>query len=67
MRRKAEREKAREEEAMQLKLAKEKELARLRAMQERAADVQAQKDEMTAQRIQDEVSIDVFFILFIQI
>ncbi|XP_075210532.1 cilia- and flagella-associated protein 45-like [Lycorma delicatula] len=55
MRNKAELEKQREEEANQLRIAKEKELARLRSMQERAADVQAQKDEITAQRIQDDV------------
>lgn len=56
MRRKAEVEAARERELAQQQLEKEKELARLRAMQKRAADTQAAKDEMNAMRIQDEVS-----------
>lgn len=55
MRRKAEVEAARERELAQQQLEKEKELARLRAMQKRAADTQAAKDEMNAMRIQDEV------------
>ncbi|XP_054276376.1 cilia- and flagella-associated protein 45-like [Macrosteles quadrilineatus] len=55
MRRKAEVERAREQEHALQRLEKEKELARLRAMQKRAADTQAAKDEMNAMRIQDEV------------
>ncbi|RZF40903.1 hypothetical protein LSTR_LSTR015059 [Laodelphax striatellus] len=55
MRQKAEREKRKEEETKEARLAREKELARLRSLQERAADVQAKKDEINAQRIQDEV------------
>lgn len=58
MRRKAEAEAARQQELEQQRLEREKELARLRAMQQRAADVQAAKDEMNAMRIQDEVNID---------
>lgn len=54
MRRKAEAELGRQRELEQQRLEKEKELARLRAMQKRAADTQAAKDEMNAMRIQDE-------------
>uniref|UniRef100_A0A1B6I1U4 Cilia- and flagella-associated protein 45 n=1 Tax=Homalodisca liturata TaxID=320908 RepID=A0A1B6I1U4_9HEMI len=55
MRRKAEAEAARQRELAKQRLEKEKELARLRAMQKRAADTQAAKDEMNAMRIQDEL------------
>lgn len=65
MRRKAEVEKAREQELAQQQLEKEKELARLRAMQKRAADTQAAKDEMNAMRIQDEVSFIHFLFSFV--
>lgn len=58
MRKKAEREKAREEEQAAIKTAKEREIARLRSMQEKAQDQQALFDELNAQRIQEEVSIN---------
>lgn len=55
MRQKAEREQAREEELKAIKEAKEREVARLRSLQEKAQDQQALFDEMNAQRIQEEV------------
>lgn len=55
MRKKAEREQAREEEQAAIKAAKEREIARLRSLQEKAQDQQALFDEMNAQRIQEEV------------
>lgn len=56
MRYKAETEAMKEKQLAEQKLAREKELVRLRAMQEKAADTQAARDEMNAIRIQDEVS-----------
>ncbi|KAK9883994.1 hypothetical protein WA026_004929 [Henosepilachna vigintioctopunctata] len=55
MKRKAEREEAREAELAVIKAAKEKEIARLRAQQQKAQDRQALMDEMQAIRIQEEV------------
>lgn len=55
MRQKAAREEAREQELAMIKAAKEKEIARLRAQQQRAQDKQALMDEMQAIRIQEEV------------
>ncbi|XP_045467627.1 cilia- and flagella-associated protein 45-like [Harmonia axyridis] len=55
MRQKAAREEAREAELAMIKAAKEKEIARLRAQQQRAQDKQALMDEMQAIRIQEEV------------
>ncbi|KAF7273556.1 cilia- and flagella-associated protein 45-like [Rhynchophorus ferrugineus] len=54
MRQKAEREEAREKEQKLLKEAKEKEIARLRAMQEKSQDLQAALDELNALRSQEE-------------
>lgn len=55
MRKKAEREAAREAELAAERAAKEREIARLRAQQERAQDQQAALDELNALRIQEEV------------
>lgn len=55
MRKKAEREQAREEEQVAIKAEKEREIARLRSLQEKAQDQQALFDELNAQRIQEEV------------
>ncbi|XP_046385400.1 cilia- and flagella-associated protein 45-like isoform X2 [Ischnura elegans] len=55
MRQKAEREAEREAEIQRMKQAKEKEIARLRALQERQQDLQSQKDELKSKRIQEEV------------
>lgn len=55
MRKKAEREQAREEEQKAIREAKEKEIARLRSQQEKAADQQAMFEEMNARRVQEEV------------
>ncbi|KAL3287330.1 hypothetical protein HHI36_001805 [Cryptolaemus montrouzieri] len=55
MRQKAAREEAREAELEMIRAAKEKEIARLRAQQQRAQDEQAIMDEMQAIRIQEEV------------
>nr|CAD7431450.1 unnamed protein product [Timema monikensis] len=55
MKQKAKREAAREEELKLQKMAKEREIARLRALQQRQQDLQAEMDELNAQRIQDEV------------
>lgn len=55
MRAKAEREASLEQEKMLQKIAKEKEIARLRALQEKAADRQAMLDELNALRVQEEV------------
>lgn len=55
MRKKAEREQAREEEQAAIRAAKEREVARLRSLQEKAQDQQAIFDELNAQRIQEEV------------
>ncbi|KAJ1526643.1 hypothetical protein ONE63_008228 [Megalurothrips usitatus] len=52
---KAAREAALEEELKKSKLAKELEIARLRAAQERMSDLKAQQDELKALRTQDEV------------
>lgn len=60
MRKKAEREEAFEAEQMAIKAAKEAETARLRALQEKAADSQALKDELNAKRIQENVRIEQF-------
>lgn len=57
MRKKAEREQAREEEQAAIRAAKEKEIARLRNLQEKAQGQQALFDELNAQRIQEEVSL----------
>ncbi|XP_050294792.1 cilia- and flagella-associated protein 45-like isoform X2 [Anthonomus grandis grandis] len=54
MRQKAEREEALEKEKSLLKAAKEKEIARLREMQEKSQDLQAALDEMNAARSQEE-------------
>lgn len=56
MRKKAEREQAREEEQAAIRAAKEREIARLRSLQQKAQDQQALFDELNAQRIQEEVS-----------
>lgn len=53
---KAAREAALEMEQQKNKLAKELEIARLRAAQERMADLKSQQDELKALRTQDEVS-----------
>ncbi|KAG8234988.1 hypothetical protein J437_LFUL013868 [Ladona fulva] len=55
MRQKAEREAERELELMRMKQAREKEITRLRALQERQQDLQAKEDELKAKRIQEEV------------
>lgn len=55
MRKKAEREAVREAEYAAEKGAKEREIARLRAQQEKAQDQQAALDELNALRIQEEV------------
>lgn len=55
MRKKAEREQAREEELAAIRAAKEKEVARLRSLQEKAQDQQAARDELNALRVQAEV------------
>lgn len=52
---KAAREAALEEEHRKNKLAKELEIARLRAAQERMSDLKSQQDELKALRTQDEV------------
>lgn len=57
MRKKGERERALEEQKQLAKIAKEKEIARLRAQQERHKDQQAARDEMNALRVQEEVII----------
>lgn len=57
MRQKQEREAAHEEEIRLQKEAKEREIGRLRAQQQRAQDAQAIADELNARRIQDEVYI----------
>ncbi|XP_060536757.1 cilia- and flagella-associated protein 45-like isoform X2 [Cylas formicarius] len=54
MRQKAQREEAREKEQSLLRAAKEREIARLRAMQEKSRDIQAALDEMHALRTQEE-------------
>lgn len=56
MKQKAEREEARERQMLAEKAAKEMEIARLRAQQERSLDYRAQLDEMNALRMQEEVS-----------
>lgn len=61
MRKKAEREAALEEEYRQQQIAKEQETARLRAMQEKQADLQAQRDEMNAIRVQEEVCLSEMY------
>lgn len=55
MRKKAEREAIREAEQAAERVAKEREIARLRAQQEKAQDQQAALDEINALRIQEEV------------
>ncbi|XP_063237112.1 cilia- and flagella-associated protein 45-like [Bacillus rossius redtenbacheri] len=55
MRQKAEREAAREEELKLQRLAREREIGRLRMLQQRQQDLQAEMDNVNAQRIQDEV------------
>lgn len=55
MRKKQEREDAREAEILAQNQAKEREIARLRGMQEKAQDQKAILDEMNAARIQEEV------------
>lgn len=55
MRNKAEREAAREAELNAAKAAKEREIARLRAQQQKAQDQQAALDELNALRVQEEV------------
>lgn len=54
---KAARETALEEEQRKNRLAKELEIARLRAAQERMADLKSHQDELKALRTQDEVLI----------
>ncbi|XP_071447804.1 cilia- and flagella-associated protein 45-like [Hetaerina americana] len=55
MRQKAKREAERETEMEHVRQAKEREIARLRALQERQQDVQSQKEELKSRRIQEEV------------
>lgn len=55
MRKKAEREEAREAELNAINAAKEREIARLRATQEKAQDQQALLDELNALHAQEEV------------
>lgn len=55
MRQKAEREEAREKEMAFARTAKEMEIARLRAQQEKSRDIQAALDEMNALRSREEV------------
>lgn len=55
MKKKEEQEKAREEEAQALRLAKEREIARLRSLQEKAQDQKAALDELNALRAQEKV------------
>lgn len=55
MRKKLEREEAREEELKLQKLAKEREIARLKSVQQKSQDAQSIANEMNARRIQDEV------------
>ncbi|KAI3384320.1 hypothetical protein SNEBB_005076 [Seison nebaliae] len=50
----AEKEAAKEQEMLEKKLEKEKEIAKLRAQQERAKDVQAERDALRAKRDQEE-------------
>lgn len=57
MRKKQEREEAREKELEGQKAAKEREIARLRGMQQKAQDQRALLDEMNAARIQEEVKL----------
>jgi len=54
MKQKAEREAAFEAEQERIRIEKEKEIARLRAMQERAKDYQAEKDALRAKRNQEQ-------------
>ncbi|XP_072165777.1 cilia- and flagella-associated protein 45-like [Diadema setosum] len=54
MKKKAEREAAFEAEQERIRIEKEKEIARLRAMQERAKDYQAEKDALRAKRNQEQ-------------
>lgn len=56
MRKKQEREEARDEELKLEKLAKEREIARLRAQQESNQDAVLIAQELAARRIQDEVN-----------
>lgn len=55
---KAEREAAIEKEQMRLRIEKEKEVAKLRSMQERAKDEQAERDAMRAKRSQEQAERD---------
>ncbi|XP_069687390.1 cilia- and flagella-associated protein 45-like isoform X2 [Periplaneta americana] len=55
MQKKMEREEAREREQAAQRLAKEREIARLRALQQRQQDLQAEMDELNALRVQEEV------------
>lgn len=55
MRQKAEREEAREKEVALARTAKEMEIARMRAQQEKSKDIQAALDEMNALRSREEV------------
>ncbi|EDO38378.1 predicted protein [Nematostella vectensis] len=54
LKQKAEREEAYQREQEKIRIEKEKEIARLRALQERAKDVQAEKDALRAKRNQEE-------------
>lgn len=56
MRKKAEREEAREAELNAIRVAKEREITRLRATQEKAQDQQALLDELNALQAQEEVA-----------
>lgn len=55
MRKKAEREEARDAELTAIKVAKEREIARLRTVQEKAQEQKATVDELNARRIAEEV------------
>ena len=54
---KAEREAAYEAEQEKIRIEKEREIARLRSMQERAKDEQAERDALRAKRAQEAVSV----------
>lgn len=60
MRKKQEREAAHEQEIKLQKLAKEREITRLRAQQQQSQDTEAIAQELAARRIQDEVLKLVF-------
>lgn len=61
MRKKREREDAREQELMVQKMSKEREIARLRVQQEKSADQQAIIIEMNAKKLQEEVCVCIIY------